>query len=145
MEKGDFYCGAKYRSVPLHVQESAAILNNLSPCMCTVMTFPVCVPVSVYLSVCIAACCVWGLSRSSHASNDILLSHCCHSRSGFPLVCTSRSTECSHWPAQAFLTHSLHRQTPTEGLCWRLPQTSHTHPFYLLYLLSWVRIQGSRL
>ncbi len=94
-----------------------------NPCMCAVMTFPVCVCVcvcvciSLSLCICLRCCllCVWGLGCSSLASNDILLSHSCHSRSGFPLVCTSGSTQCGSWPgpARAFLTHFQHAHTHT--------------------------------
>lgn len=115
------------------------------------MTFQ-CVRVCIRASLCVCLCCcllcIWGLSWNSHASNDILLSHSCHRRSGFPLVCTSRSAQCNHWPCPHIppkLPTHTYIHTPSGSLCWRQPQASHTascSPTLVLpsvsIVLSWI-------
>lgn len=140
------YCSSAYHSIIFHVQESAAVLIHplmFSPCMCAVMTFPVRVCLYQFICVCVCCCllCVSGLSCSSHASNDILLSHSCHSRFGFHLVCTSGSTHCSHWPGPSIPhqhTHSLRRPFAD---AYRKPHThclsfSHSRSPFCFYCLE---------
>ena len=111
-----------------YVQESAAILThcNVQSLHVSYNDFPcVCVCISLSPCICLHCCllCVWGLGCSSNASNDILLSHSCHSRSGFPLVCTNGSAQCGHWPGPCIPhplpthTHTHTHARPQEASC----------------------------